>query len=123
MLIRDKPFEPLADGMVQICTVTNIAEDGDRPKDGLHPVYTLPFDYKTVGYDRYWKAAQADVKISMAISVPFRPEISTQSIAVMGDNTQYYVRHVQRITDTRPQTLKLSLEKVVENYAFENPSV
>ena len=123
MLIRDKPFEPLADGMAQICTVTNIAEEGDRPKDGLHPMYTLPFDYKTVGYDRYWKAAQADVKISMAISVPFRPEISTQSVAVMGDNTQYYIRQVQRITDTRPQTLKLSLEKVVENYAFENPTV
>lgn len=123
MLIRDKPFEPFADGIVQICTVTNIAEEGDRPKDGLHPMYTLPFDYKTVGCDRYWKAAQADVKISIAISVPFRPKISTQSIAIMGDDTQYYIRQAQRITDTRPQTLKLSLEKVVENYAFENPAV
>lgn len=122
MLTHNKPFESLADGYVQICAVTNIAAEGDRPREGLRMIVSLPFDYKTVGYGRYWKAAQADVKISAAISVPYRPEISTQEIAVIG-TTQYHIRQVQRVKETRPETLKLSLERVVENYEIEDPEL
>lgn len=122
MLTHNKPFESLADGYVQIYAVKNVAAEGDRPREGLSQIVSLPFDYKTVGYNRYWKAEQADVKISAVISVPYRPQISTQEIAVIG-TTQYYIRQVQRIKDTRPETLKLSLEKVVENYEIENPEL
>lgn len=118
MMIRDKPFAPLADGYVQICAVTNVAAEGDRPREGLRMIVSLPFDHKTVGYGRYWEAQQADVKISAVISVPYRPAISTQEIAVIGA-TQYRIRQVQRVLDTRPETLKLSLERVVQNYEYE----
>ncbi len=122
MLTHSKPFESLADGYVQIYAVKNIAAEGDRPREGLSKIVSLPFDYKTVGYNRFWEAAQADVKISAVISVPYRPEISTQEIAVIG-TTQYYIRQVQRIQDTRPETLKLSLERMVENYEIEDPEL
>lgn len=122
MLTHNKPFESLADGIALICTVTNIAEEGDHPRDGLKKLHYLPFDYKTVGLARYIEGRQEDVKITSVISVPYRPDISTQEIAVLGE-TQYHIWQVQYVPDTRPPTLKLSLERITENYEFENPKV
>lgn len=122
MLTHDKSFESFADGIVLICTVTNIAEEGDRPKDGLKKLYHLPFDHKTVGLARYIEGRQEDVKITSVISVPYRPDISTQEIVVLG-KTQYHIWQVQHVPGTRPPTLKLSLERITENYEFENPKI
>lgn len=122
MLTHNKKFEPFADGIAHICTVTNIAEDGDRPRDGLKKLHVLPFDYKTVGLTRYIEGRQENVKISSVISVPYRADISTQEIAVLGE-TQYRIWQAQYIPDTRPPTLKLSLERIVENYEYENQKV
>lgn len=122
MLTHDKPFESFADGIAIICIVTNIAEEGDRPRDGLRKLYTLPFDYKTVGLARYTEGRQDNVKISSVISVPYRADISTQEVAVLGEK-QYRIWQAQYIPDTRPPTLKLSLERIVENYEFENQKV
>lgn len=122
MLTHNKPFESLSDGIALICTVTNIAEEGDRPQDGLKKLYHLPFDYKTVGLARYIEGRQEDVKITSVISVPYRPDISTQEIAVLGE-TQYRIWQAQPIHHTRPPTLKLSLERITENYEFQNPKI
>lgn len=122
MLTHDKSFESFADGIVLICTVTNIAEEGNRPQDGLKKLYHLPFDYKTVGLARYIEGRQENVKITSVISVPYRPDISTQEVVVLGE-VQYRIWQLQHISDTRPPTLKLSLERIVENYEFENSNV
>lgn len=122
MLTHNKPFEALADGIALICVVTNIAEEGDRPRDGLKKLHYLPFDYRTVGLARYIEGRQEDVKITSVISVPYRPDISTQEVVVLGE-AQYRIWQLQHISDTRPPTLKLSLERIVENYEFENSKV
>lgn len=122
MIVHNKPFEAFADGIVTVYSVVNIAEEGDRPRDGLRKLLSLPFDYKTVGISRYTRGMQYDAKIAAVISVPLSPQVSTQNVVIIGD-TQYSIWQVQRIMDTRPPTLKLSLEKVVENYEFENPKV
>lgn len=122
MIVHNKLFEAFADGVVTVYSVVNIAEEGDRPRDGLRKLLSLPFDYKTVGISRYTRGMQDNAKITAAISVPLRSEISSQNIVIIGE-TQYSIYQVQRIMDTRPPTLKLSLEKVVENYEFENTKV
>lgn len=122
MIVHNKPFEPFADGIVTVYSVVNIAEEGDRPRDGLRKIISLPYDYKTVGITRYSSGKQDNVKIAAVISVPMRPEISSQNIVKIGE-VQYSIYQVQRINDTRPPTLKLSLEKVVEDYEFENPEI
>lgn len=122
MIVHNKPFEPFADGIVTVYSVVNIAEEGDRPRDGLRKIISLPFDYKTVGITRYSSGKQDNVKIAAVISVPMRPEISSQNIVKIGE-TQYSIYQAPRINDTRPPTLKLSLEKVVEDYEFENPEI
>lgn len=122
MIVHNKPFEPFADGIVTVYSVVNIAEEGDRPRDGLRKIISLPYDYKTVGITRYNSGKQDNAKIAAVISVPMRPEISSQNIVKIGE-TQYSIYQVQRINDTRPPTLKLSLEKVVEDYEFENSEI
>ena len=122
MIVHNKPFEAFADGRVTVYYVVDIAEVGDRSRDGLRKLPSLPFDYKTVGISRYTRGMQYDAKIAAVISVPLSPQVSTQNVVIIGD-TQYSIWQVQRIMDTRPPTLKLSLEKVVEDYEFENPTV
>lgn len=118
MIVHNKPFEAFADGLVTVYSVVNIAEEGDRPRDGLRKLLSLPFDYKTVGLNRYVQGRQEDVEISEMVSVPCVSNISTQNIVVI-NNIQYKIWQMQRVNDTRPNTLKLSLKKVVENYEVE----
>ena len=114
--MNNKLFEPLRDGIARLCRVTNIAEPGDTPREGLVELRSLPFDYQTVGVMRKQLFEQSNVKISELITVPQFRDISTQDVVILR-GVQYQIRDVQ---DTRPPTTKLTLERLEENYAFQD---
>lgn len=112
-------FETFNDGIVKIYTVTNIAEPGDRPKDGLCLKYVLRFNYQTIGIQRNYEAMQAQIKLNELISVKMQRDISTQDVAIIGaDTTQYVIVQVQHKKDTLPPTSLLSLTKLEAKYEF-----
>ncbi len=117
--MNNKLFEPLRDGIARLCRVTNIAEPGDTPREGLVELRSLPFDYQTVGVMRKQLFEQSDVKISELITVPQFRDISTQDVVILR-GVQYQIRDVQHVQDTRPPTTKLALERLEENYAFQD---
>jgi len=113
-------FKTFNDGIVKIYTVKNIAEPGDRPKDGLCLKYVLRFNYQTIGIQRNYEAMQAQVKISELISTKMQRDISTQDVAIIGaDTTQYAIVQVQHKKDTLPATSLLSLSRLEAKYDFE----
>lgn len=107
------------DGIVKIYTITNTATAGSKPAPALGTHQEHSFSYETLGVNRYYTALQAHQQIEDVISIPDWWNISPDlQVAVMEDSAQYRIRMVQRTYDDDDlQITRLSLERIIENYA------
>lgn len=78
----------------------------------------IPFGQKTVGYNRFFRAYNNDIKISKVVVVPFESELQDADYVECGffrEHNQpsiYKVVQCQELLDSKPMCLQLSLEKV-----------
>ncbi|MCX7772214.1 MAG: hypothetical protein N2376_03775 [Clostridia bacterium] len=108
------------DGVVNIYSIGNIAEPGNKPKDGLTlKVGQLRYKKRTVGMGRFWIAMQALAKIDMVIRVPLLPNISSQDVAIPIDGEQYKIVQVQQPEDVSPPVLDLSLQRLETKHGIK----
>ena len=108
-------FLKFNDGIAQIYNVENIAEPGDKPKDGLIEKYRLNFGYKTIGTVRNYNAMQANVRLDEMIETPQKRDISTQDVVIIGGQ-QYEIKQAQHINDTKPPCTRFSLTRLEVDY-------
>jgi SPP1 family predicted phage head-tail adaptor len=108
------------DGMVKIHGTTNGAAPGDAPKDALaqSPKFSLRFEVRTVGVNRYYAAMQNKIKVDMLVRCPRQRNVSTDDKAIINDGDQFHIRQVQFPPDVEPPCMDLSLEKVVHPLGF-----
>lgn len=111
--------QPLKDGLVKIYEVSNIAEPGNMPKDGLVLKATLRYDERTVGVTRYRLALQDHEKIELVIRVPRISNVTAKDIAIPNDGKQYKIVQRQHPSETFPPMMDLSLERVDADYEIE----
>lgn len=106
------------DGVLKVYEVTNIAEPGDRPKDGLELKFenAIPYEERTVGITRFYTGKQAQNTIEQLLRIPKVEGISRNDIVVPIDGEQYRIEQIQSINDVEPRCLDLSLEKVSVAY-------
>ncbi len=115
--MANKKIQVFNDGIVTIYSVDNIAEKGNKPKEGLtKKVGPLRYQKRTVGMSRYWTAMQAQVRVDQVIRVPQISSISTQEVAIPIDGLQYKIVQIQHIEDVQPPSMDLSLERIDANY-------
>lgn len=103
------------DGLVDICAVENTAEPGNMPKEGLVSRVKLRYAERTVGINRFYSAAQSNVKVDRLIRCLRLQAVSTQNIARIGGD-QYHIRQIQYPEDITPKVMDLTLERVMQNY-------
>lgn len=78
----------------------------------------IPFGQKTVGYNRFFRAYNNDIKISKVLVVPFESNMQNATYVECGffhedKNPQIYkVVQCQELFDSKPKCLQLSLEKI-----------
>lgn len=101
------------DGIVKIGSLKNVALPGKMPKMEFQIKAYLRFKERTVGVNRYYAAAQNNIKVDRLIRCP-QYDISTQDIAVIGGE-EYKIKQVQYPEDVHPKVIDLSLEKVVQS--------
>ncbi|HBV85762.1 MAG TPA: hypothetical protein DEF42_03685 [Desulfosporosinus sp.] len=105
------------DGILNIYSVGNIAQAGNKPKEGLTlKLGNLHYEERTVGMGRFWTAKQAKVKIDRLLRVPRFQNVSSQDIAIPNDGRQYEIKQVQYPPDVYPPAMDLSLERVEADY-------
>ncbi len=108
-------FQKFNDGIAEIYSVENIAEKGDRPKEGLKIKKRLRFSYQTIGVKRNYEAKQAQVKLTELIYVPLHRDISSQDVAILFGK-QYRIEQAQHDKETLPPITKLSLIRLEADY-------
>ncbi|MDD3393787.1 MAG: hypothetical protein PHG19_03985 [Anaerotignum sp.] len=103
------------DGIVTICSVTNIAQAGYKPKQGLVLRANLRFDEQRLGINRLYLSRQDQAEIERLIRVQRGKDISVQDVAII-DGRQYKIDTVQSIKDIYPPSLDLALTKIEQEY-------
>lgn len=121
--MRRKPkSQTFNDGICVIYSIKNIAQAGEKPKDGLaFKAGPLRYDERTVGMNRFWAAKQADARIDRLIRVPRIESVSTHDVAVLNSAEQYSLEQVQYPPDVDPKCMDLSLERINTKYMIQEP--
>ena len=101
------------DGILSICSAKD-HEDGTTTLTVKHAL--LRYHERTVGINRYYRAKQESVEISMLVRIPWHGDVSTQDVAVLGDGRQFGIMQVQKPEGVMPPCLDISLERVVHDY-------
>lgn len=103
------------DGVVYIYSVSDIAEPGYKPKEGLTLKCTLRFEEQRLGLNRLYLSRQAMVEIDRVIRVQDYGDISTQDVAVTGGK-QYRIDTKQLVMDVYPKCVDISLVRIEQEY-------
>lgn len=107
------------DGVASVYGVENLAEAGETPTETLaaQPKIKLRYHRRTVGVKRHYEALQAAERVDLLIRVPFRPDVSTDDIAIpTEDGRQYRITLIQRIEGVFPPVMDLTLRRVEHEY-------
>lgn len=107
--------EHFGDGIVKVYSVTNIAQPGDEPKDGITLKLSMRYRAKTVGFKRYYEAMQAQVQVDRMILVRKQAGVSPQDVCVV-DGEQYKIVQVQHLTEEKPELMLISMQRLEAAY-------
>ena len=114
-------FESYSDGVVGIYKVTDLAQPGDLPVEGLVLKQSLRYKERTVGMTRYYAAMQNNIKVDFVIRCPEVRGLSEKAtdilVAILIDGQQYEVKQIQYIEDAVPKSMDLTLERMGVDYA------
>lgn len=108
------------DGIMRVYEITNIAEPGNKPVEGLVFREAFFFGYTDLGINRYYTAKMAHEQIEAVVYIPgWHPIKANEYVAVMEDDAQFVIRMVQPTTDDDGlRVTRLSLERIGDKYAI-----
>ena len=105
------------DGIANIYVVSNIAQKGNMPKDGLTvKVGSLRYEERTVGMSRFWAASQENTKIERILRFPRIDFVYRDDVVVPIDGKQYKIVQIQYPPNVEPPSMDLSLERIEVAY-------
>lgn len=110
------------EGLLNICTLENIAAPGFMPVERLHIVATAYYRKRTVGYNRLYAAMGANQEISLLVRC-FNTEVPsyTQQLYVVFPNessdNQFMVSAIQEIVEDG--AVDLTLARMEEYYDLD----
>lgn len=108
--------QPFSSGVVTIYSITDIAEPGYKPKEGLSQKVTLRYEEQRLGIRRYYAGMQNQIEIERVIRTPHTGEISNQDVAITEDSKQYQIGQVQSVTGVWPPCVDVTLARIEQEY-------
>lgn len=95
------------DGIIKICDLTNLAPDGDMPRNQLTVLDSMYFESRTVGYNRQYAAKGVNEQVDMLVRVWRNNTVHIGMFAVLTNyeeqvnesGDQYRIDNVQHLLD------------------------
>lgn len=110
------------DGILTIYAVTNTAQPGQMPVEGLEKKEKYYYGFDTLGINRYYTALQAQQQIEAVVNVPGWGDIAATDVCALDNGDQFrIVMRQPTLDDNGLRIMKLSLERINEKYAI-NPA-
>ncbi len=106
------------DGILRVYTVSNIAQPGNMPKQGLTLKITNPLRYAELKVfdSKFWSASQDGTKIERLLRVPRVDEVVRDDKVIPVDGKQYKIVQIQYPVDVIPKSMDLSLVRLEVAY-------
>ena len=105
------------DGVVFICNLTNIAENGDMPHEVLTIVSKHWFEQRTIGVSRSYQAKGVNERIDMLIRIELNNDIHIGQYAVLGNGDQFRIDMVTPVEDVFERT------KMMDSKYYRQPKI
>lgn len=95
------------DGIIKICDLTNLAPDGDMPRNQLTVLDSMYFGSRAVGYNRQYAAKGVNEQVDMLVRVWRNNTVHIGMFAVLTNyegqvnesGDQYRIDNVQHLLD------------------------
>lgn len=97
------------DGVLTVYKQTDTAKPGHQPKPTLTPKITLRYEERRLGIQRYYSAAQNQVRVERVVRTAKTVKVSSQDIAMTEDGQTYRIDLVQTVPDVYPPCVDLTL--------------
>lgn len=107
------------DGVVSIYAVKDVAPSGYAPQYELISKAKVGYAEQRLGIQRYYAAAQNQVRVERVIRIQRGVRVDSQDVAITEDGHQYRVDMVQAVIDIYPASLDLTLAKIDHEYEVE----
>lgn len=110
----------LDSGLVRICSLQKINENGGMPKFSLVEQFTVFFQERTIGVNRLYAALGANRQIDALIRIWENREVLTDMYCVLEDGTQFRISQIQHLKDDDGLKVSdLTLERVGTFYDID----
>lgn len=104
-----KVTQAFNDGIITIYQEEDTAAPGYTPVSDLTRKISLRYEELRLGLQRFYTAKQNHIQIKRVVRCPWRDCVSTQDIAKTEDGAKYRIEMVQRVPDTYPASMDLTL--------------
>lgn len=105
------------DGILEICSLSNVAENGFMPREALTVVCREYFELRVVGVNRLYAARGANASVDLLVRIWDNPAADVGTYVVLEDGRQYRVDAVQVLTDDDGLRVRdLTLVRLGANY-------
>ena len=102
-------------GILYICRLENVAEDGDMPSEKLVKINRHWYEERVIGMNRQYLAKGVNEQIDLMARIHHARKVRIGMFAVLGNGEQYRITNVTHITDGLRYT-DLTLERLDEFY-------
>lgn len=105
------------DGVLYICALDNIAENGDMPKQVLRIINKHWFEMRSPGFRRSYQAMGVNQRIDMLVRIQQDMKVEGGMYAVLGNGDQYRIDLVYHGQDSNQRS------KIVDSKYYRQPTV
>ena len=105
------------DGILKIYSLENTAEKGDKPKEQLVYKSSFYFGYDELGITRYYTALTNNQRIECVVNIELDPNVRVLDVVEFEDGSLFRIQLLQRKKEDGLIYLKLSLERLNDEYS------
>lgn len=106
----------LDSGIINICVLINLAEDGLMPVDALQRIDRQWYGERTVGFSRQYSAKGVSEQVDMLVRIHYNKRVRIGMYGMLGNGEQYRITNVQQVDDDGLKYTDLTLMRLEHNY-------
>lgn len=109
------------DGVLFICDLVNLAENGEMPNEGLLRKKRYWFQIKTIGINRQYLAKGVNERVDLLVDIQFDLDVRIGQYVVLGNGEQFRIDTVSHFDEpTELRRTELGLYRLENYYAVSN---
>lgn len=105
------------DGVLYICQLENVAENGDMPKEVLQVINKHWFENRVIGYGRFYTAQGVNQRVDRLVRINLDNNVRIGMYVVLGNGEQFRIDMVANGQEVFDRT------KLIDSKYYRQPKI